>query len=120
MKNEELIERYNDIREKTQLLVEENDNRNNLFKNNTMLAVLYIESEKDLLHKMVKESTCDSSGHTIVYYHLRSTIGDFDEYAVNLAIRKYLGYYSSDFKFNLSMGTIFTMISIFVAWDLFF
>lgn len=119
MKNEELIERFNDIREKTQLLVEENDNRNNLLKNNTMLAVLYVESEKDLLRKMAKESTCGSSEHSIVYYHLSRTIGDFDEHTVNSAIRKHLGYYSSDFKFNFFAGTVFTIIFTIVIWDLF-
>ena len=100
MEHEEIIKSFEKIKLSTKLKNELNDYREKMLVNNTTIALMYIESEADSLHQLVKNS--EFNKNDVIVNHLQRSIGDFYTKQVSRRVSTKLGYYTSGVQFIIA------------------
>lgn len=117
MENDELIKKYEALKEKNIDYIGRQNNRERMRNENTALALLYIENEKEFLKQYAKKSDY-SSNASAVYGFLYNNVSDnLDEKVVYKHIRKHLGMYEFQFIFDVIFWG-FVTIGIIIAISL--
>lgn len=105
MDNDELIDRFEKIKESTKSKIDSFNEYDKVLFKNTTIALLYIEKEHDSLKEYVKHKTYNKND--AIMYHLRDSIGKFNEKVVEKAIFMKFGYAS-----DRQIANVFFIVAI--------
>lgn len=117
MNDEQLIKRFEEMRKKTKSSLDHDNEYTKSIRDNTAIAIAYVESETETLKEYARSKTYNKN--YAILSHLQSIIGRFDDKAVESAIRKHTGYMSIDHSTHLFWIIIGVSVILALAFDFF-